>query len=55
MSSKKQRLENVKSVIDMLREWYQHVDALNECSYTDRILEGALEKLQQISEEPFKN
>lgn len=49
----KERVESIQSVIQALQSWVKYVTELNECAYSDRILEGALEKLKKISEEPF--
>lgn len=53
--NKENRIKEVQAVIQSLKEWSEYVNALNECAYSDSMLEQALDKLKKVYEEPFQS
>ena len=37
-------------IIDAIREWQAYVSVLNECAYSDSMLENALKRLTKVAE-----
>jgi hypothetical protein len=48
------RVEEVRKIVDSLNAWINYVETLNECAYSDSILEKAYRALEKIYDEmPF--